>query len=83
VIVECQQQLVTRLERVGFADQLQSVARVRREDDAVLVGYAIEEPQHPRAAGLDECGRADRRRVARMRIAKDPVDQSRGVRPDL
>ena len=83
VIVKGQQKVIAGLERVGFANQLERLARIGGEDNRVLVGIRREEPEHASAAPL-ECVRARARcRTERVRIAEHVRHQQIGVPPNL
>ena len=56
VIVEGQEELVPGLEGIGLSYQLQSVARIGGEDDAVLTGRSVEELENVLPRLLDERG---------------------------
>lgn len=59
VIVEGQKELVPGLEGIGLSDQLQSVARIGGEDDAVLTGRSVEELENVLPCLRDELGRPE------------------------
>ena len=69
-------------ERIRFADELQRLARVRREDDDVFVGIGVEEPEHRQPGPVDERRRQGRRGIGRVRVAEQVIAQERAVPGD-
>ena len=63
VIVEREQQLVARIERVRLADELESLSGVGGKDHRVDVRGGVKERQHAVATRLDQVGRCDGRCV--------------------
>jgi hypothetical protein len=60
VVVEGEQEAISRTERIGLADESQRARRIRREDGDVFVGGGPKELEHRVAGPLDE--RRHRRR---------------------
>ena len=77
MVVERQQVLAAGIERVRFADELESLCRIRRKDDDVLIRIRVEEVEHGKPRLFDE-GRSQRRcRVGRVRVSEQMIAQQR------
>ena len=83
VVVEREGEGAARLELVGLADQPQGCAGVGREDAEVIVRRCVEELAHRSACPLHECGRCQRRRIARVGVAEQACAQQISVGVDL
>jgi hypothetical protein len=83
VVVERQQVVVARPERVGFPDESQRPGRVRGEDHLIFFWRGVEELQDVSPGGLDALGHLSRGQVLRVRIAEHDVGQQRLVLAEL
>jgi hypothetical protein len=82
VIVGCQQERRVRAKWIGFRDEFDRGARVRRETDDVVVA-GVEEAQHPPADAIHDGGARERRTVLRVRIAQHQASEPHRMRGDL
>jgi hypothetical protein len=75
VVVERQEVLAGCIKRIGLADELQRLCRVRGEDDDELLGVGVEEIEHREPRLLGERCRQRRCGIRRVRVAEQVVAQ--------